>query len=61
MPTRKVSVGALSGALVAVVLFGLNAFDPHVANQVNNAAAVGFSTVLATILAYVIPEKDQTP
>lgn len=59
LPTRKVSVSALSGAVVALILLGLNIFDPSVADKINNTAAVAASTIIATILAYLIPEKDQ--
>ena len=59
MPKRKVSVVGLSGAVVALILVGLNVFDPAVADKINNAAAVAASTVIGTVLAYVIPEADQ--
>lgn len=61
MPTRKVSVGALSGAVVTLILLGLNIFDPSVADKVNNAAAVAGATIIGTILSYIVPEKDQAP
>ena len=54
-PTRKVSVGALSGALtvLAVYLVGLAGLviTPEV------AAAV--TVVISTLLAYVVPSADQ--
>jgi hypothetical protein len=60
MPKRKVSVVGLSGAVVALILVGLNIFDPAVADKINNAAAVAGATVIGTVLAYIIPEADQT-
>jgi hypothetical protein len=59
LPTRKVSVSAVSGAVVALGLLLLNIFDPAVADKINNAAAVAATVVVSTILAYIIPEKDQ--
>lgn len=61
LPGRKVSVSGLAGAIVALVLIGLNVFDPSVADKINNAAAVAATTILMTILAYLIPEADQQP
>jgi NADH:ubiquinone oxidoreductase subunit 6 (subunit J) len=58
-PTRKVSVSALSGAVVVLGLFVFNALDPHLANQVNNAVAAAAVVVVSTVAAYLIPEADQ--
>jgi len=59
MPTRKVSVSAVSGAIVALGLLALNVFDPAVADKINNTVAVAATVVVSTVLAYIIPEKDQ--
>lgn len=61
MPTRKVSVGAVSGAVVAVGFFILSVVDPSLSDKINNGVAVACSTLIGTVLAYIIPEKDQTP
>jgi hypothetical protein len=59
MPTRKVSVGALAGAVVALVLGVVYIIDPVLADRINPAVAVAASTVIGTLLSYIIPEKDQ--
>lgn len=59
LPTRKVQVGALSTFIVTLILVGLNTWEPRVAAQINNAAAVAAAGVISVILQYVIPEKDQ--
>ena len=61
MPTRKVSVGAISGAVVVIGLFVLNAVDPSVSDKISNAVAAAAVVVASTVLAYVIPEADQQP
>lgn len=61
MPTRKVSVGAVSGAVVALVLLGVSVFDPSLADKINPAAASAATVLVSTILAYLIPEADQAP
>lgn len=59
MPTRKVSVSAVSGAIVVLGLFLLNVFAPKVASQINNAVGAAAVVVVSTVLAYIIPEADQ--
>ncbi len=59
MPTRKVSVSALSGAIVALALFVLGVVDPAGADKINNAVAVAAPTLIAGVLANIIPEADQ--
>jgi len=61
MPTRKLQVSVLSGAIVTVLFYvlvqvtGVLHPDPP--------AAVGAATVVLVsgVLQYVIPEKDQIP
>ena len=61
MPTRKVSVGAVSGAVVALALLALAIFDPSVGDKINAAAGSAATVIVSTILAYLIPEADQQP
>lgn len=61
MPTRKVSVGAISGAVVVIALFVFGAVDPSAADKINNAVAAAIVVVVSTALSYLIPEKDQQP
>lgn len=61
MPTRKVSVSAVSGAVVAIALYIFTVVDPSAADKLNTGVAVAASTLIATILAYIIPEPDQQP
>jgi len=60
LPSRKVSVGLLGGAVTTLLFYvltstGILHTDPP--------AAVGAATatVVGTVLAYLVPEKDQTP
>ena len=60
LPTRKVSLGLLGGAITTLGLYILTAsgaLHPDPPAAVGAAAA----TVIGTVLAYVIPEKDQSP
>ena len=60
LPTRKVSTGLLGGAVTTLffyVLTATGALHPDPPAAVGAAAA----TVVGTILAYLIPEKDQAP
>jgi hypothetical protein len=56
MPTRKVSVGALAGAVVTVGLWALSYFAHVSQPDYVGAAEV---VIVGTALAYLIPEKDQ--
>lgn len=59
MPTRKVSVSALSGAVVVLLILGLKAFAPRLASSIDNASSAAAVVVISSILAYLIPEADQ--
>ena len=55
-PTRKVAVGAVSGALtvLAVYLLGLAGLD------LPAEAASAITVLVSTVLAYLVPSADQT-
>jgi putative flippase GtrA len=60
LPTRKVSVGLLGGAVTTLGFYILTATSivhPDPPAAVGAAAA----TVVGAVLAYIIPEKDQAP
>jgi hypothetical protein len=60
LPSRKVSIGLLGGALTTLGFYFLtatNILHPDPPAAIGAAAA----TVIATVLAYIIPEKDQAP
>ena len=59
MPTRKVSVAGLAGAIVVLAEIALAIVAPHVAAQIPTAADGAAVVVVSTGLAYLIPEKDQ--
>lgn len=60
LPGRKVSIGLLGGALTTLAFYVLTATNIV---HPDPPAAVGAATatVIGTVLAYIIPEKDQAP
>ena len=52
MPINKVSVGAATGALTALICWGLKQFG---AIEVPGEIAVAISTVLSFVASYVTP------
>lgn len=59
MPTRKVSVSALAGAVVVLLILILRIFAPRQAAQLDNASAAAATVIVSTVFAYLIPEADQ--
>jgi len=54
-PSRKVSVGALGGALGIVITWVITLFGVDVPAPVGAA----ISTLCGSAAAYIVPEKDQ--
>jgi hypothetical protein len=55
VPTRKVSAGALAGALSIILVWGINRLLPN-DNQLEPAVASAITTVMTFLVGYFIPE-----
>ena len=56
IPTRKVSAGALAGALSILVVWVINTFFLQDHTPISGEAATALTTVLTFVVSYWIPE-----
>lgn len=56
IPTNKVTAGALTGALMSILIWGLKEFAKI---ELPAEVAVGVSTLISFVVSYCIPNKEQ--
>lgn len=55
MPTRKVTVGSLGGAITTLLVWGLNTFLLSAEQQITGEIAAAFTTIISFIAGYFVP------
>lgn len=57
MPTRKVSVGAVAGAITILAVWVFRAWKPNV--EVPLEVAQGFTVILTAVVSFIVPDGSE--